>query len=153
MSGRPSLGLGGSAKHSRTTTEDTTKEEERSLSQQYGVTGEMMVAPKSKIKVEITMYIATVNYRLGVQALFSVPASASIPIYYKKGIGLLCCSGTGPTCCKTGVITAEELFQMENNYYNENDTTIMFAKDKELSYLCETVEMHKEESPITTTVI
>jgi len=152
-SGGPSLGLGGSAKHSRTTTEDTTKEEERSLSQQYGVTGKMTVAPKSKIKVEITTY--TVNYKIGVRALFSAPATASIPIYYKKGIisRLLCCSGTDTFCRKTGFITAEELFQMENDYYNENDTTITFAKDTELSYLCETVEMHKEESPITTTVI
>jgi len=147
--GEPSLGLGESTKK---TTDYTTKEEERSLSQQYGVTGKMTVAPKSKLKVEITTY--TVNYKIGVQVRFFVHATTSIPIYYKCRLCALLCSGVGRNgvgriCCKSGAITAEELFQMEDNYNNDDRTgMISFTKDAELSYLCEVIEMHKEEYPI-----
>jgi len=141
----PSLGLGESTKYGKTITNNTTKEEVHSLSQQYGVTEKMTVAPRSKIKVEITTY--TVNYKIGVRVAFGVSATTFIPIYYKSRLGSLLCSGVGPACRKFGFITAEELFQMEDNYNNNNDM-ISFIKDAELGYLCETIEMHKEESPL-----
>jgi len=140
--GGPSIGLGGSIKRTKKTLQDLTKEEERSLSQQYSLTGKIKVPPKTKLTVTITTY--AVNYKANLKAAFAVSMSNVIPFYYKSGLGKLCCAGIGPTCRRVGYITAEELFQGQNEY-NVDGGNITFSRETELSYLAETIEMYKVE--------
>ena len=143
--GGPSIGLGGSVKRTKKTFQDLTRQEERSLSQQYSLTGKIKVPPKTKLSVTITTY--AVNYKANLKAVFAVPMSNVIPFYYKSGLGKLCCAGIGPTCRKLGYITAEELFQGQNEY-SVDGGNITFSRETELSYLAETIEMYKVEQPL-----
>jgi len=143
--GGPSLGLGGSIKRTKKTLQDLTKEEERSLSQQYSVTGKIKVPAKTKLTVTITTF--AVNYKADLKAVFAVPISNVLPFFYKSGLGKLCCAGIGPTCRKLGYITSEELFEGQNEY-NVDGGTITFSRETELSYLAETIEMYKVEEAV-----
>ena len=140
-----SVGIGGKRNKGKWNSEEERKEEERALSQTYGVTGKIDVPPKTKVAVTITTYAVT--YKLNVKVEFSVPATSYIPFYYKNFLGRLCCAGAGPTCRKFGHITAQELFKNEENFQDLGHT-IQFMKDSELSYVAEAVEMCKKELPL-----
>ena len=143
--GGAALGLGGSFKKAKETGEEVKKEEERSLAQKYGVTGTITVPPNSKLKVQIITY--AVNYASAVKVAFTVPVTAVLRFYYKSGLSKLCCGGTGATCRKNGFVTAEELFQNEDEF-NISGGYIYYTRETDLSYLGETVEMFKEQTSL-----
>ena len=143
--GGASLGLGGSISRRKKTHQDSTREEERSLSQQYSLTGKIKVPPNTKLIVTITTY--AVNYKVNLNATFTSPVSNVLPFYYKSGLGKYCCGGIGPTCRKAGFIDAEDLFQNENGF-NVEGGTITFSREAKLSYLAEVIEMYKEMQPL-----
>jgi len=145
--GAASVGLGGTAKRTTQKTEESSKEEERSLSQQYGVTGTIAVPANHRVQVMITTW--AVNYKATVRAAFSVPITAVIPVYYKSGIPKLLCAGDGAICRSFGYITAEDLFQNEEGH-NIEGGSVCFTKETDLSYLGETIEMYKIEVPLST---
>ena len=137
-----SIGLGGKYNRRKWKSEEQHIETERSLSQSYGVKAtKITVPPNTKVTVRITTYAVT--YELKVKVRFTVSSSSSIPIYYKKGLAKLCCPGVGPTCRRFGFITARELFQ-DRQEFQDLGTHLEFTKDSELSYIGETVEMHKD---------
>ena len=115
-------------------------EEERSLSQQYSLTGKLVVAPRTKLKVKITTYAVTYKSTLKVQ--FSVQCYQSICFAYIPRWALYFCGGSG--CLRFGSITAEDLFENEMDF-NLSDGIITFIQDTELSYLGEVLEMNKQE--------
>lgn len=139
--GGSSIGLGGTIKRTKNAFKDSTQEEERSLSQQYSLTGTITVPPKSKLTVTISTY--AVNYKVNLNAVFTSPVSNVIPFFYKSGLGKLCCPGFGPTCRKWGFIFAQELFEGEKGFTFEG-STVTFSREADLSYLAETIEMFKE---------
>lgn len=138
-----SIGIQGKRSKGKWKSEEEGKEEERVMSQSYGVkASEIKVPPMTKVTVEITTYAVT--YKLPVRSVFSAPVSSYIPFYYKGWLGNLCCAGAGPTFRKFGYVTATELFQLQNNFCNLG-YCVQFTKDSELSYVAETVEMYKKE--------
>ena len=137
-----SIGLGGKYNRRKWKSEEQHIEKERSLSQSYGVKAtQITVPPNTKVTVRITTYAVT--YKLKVKSLFTISSTSYIPIYYKKGLGKLFCPGIGPTCRRYGFITARELFQNLSGVQDLDDY-IEYTNDSELSYIGETVEMHKE---------
>ena len=143
--GGASLGLGGSAKRTTTKTEDSTGQEERSLSQQYGVTGDVKVPPKTAMTMKITTY--SVTYKATINAEFTTSRTNMIPISYKSRFAKLFCIGDCSACRSTGFIAAEELFQYETNF-NVNEKYVTFTRETDLSYLGETIQMYKTEKPL-----
>ena len=143
--GESSVGLSNSRKRSITALQDFTRQEDHSLSQHYSLTGKIKVPPKTKLTVTITTY--AVNYKTNLKAAFVTPTSNVIQFYYKSGLGKLCCAGIGPRGRKLGYVTAEELFQGQNEY-SVDGGSINFCQETELSYLAETVEMHKVEQTV-----
>ena len=143
--GGASLGLGGSAKRTKNTLEKFAKQEERSLSQQYSLTGKIKVPPRTALTVTITTYAVT--YKITINAVFTTPTINMIPFYYKSRCSKLFCAGTGPTCRSTGFITAEELFGYETNFKVVGDE-VTFTRETDLSYLGETIQMYKTEKPL-----
>ena len=95
--------------------------------------------------MRITTYAVT--YKLKVKAVLTTPSTSYIPFYYKRGLGSLFCPGAGPIFRKFGSITAHELFQNQNEFQDLGNF-IQFTRDSELSYIGETVEMHKEETKL-----
>ena len=136
-----SIGIVGKRTKGKSTSEEESKEEERSLSQTYGVTGTIKVPPKIKTEVKITTFAVT--YRLNVKTVFSAPSTSYIPFYY-RGSG--CCGLTRPK--RFGYITAHELFQYETDF-QDLGYAVQFSKDSELSYISEVAEMRKQETPLT----
>jgi len=59
----------------------------------------------------------------------------------------LICGGNGTTCRKSGFVTAEELFQFEDEF-NRGPGFVYFTRETYLSYLSEAVEMFKEQIPL-----
>ena len=136
-----SIGLQGQWTKRKWKSEENRETEGRSLSQKYGVKAtQIMVPPNSKVTVRITTYAVT--YKLKVKSVFTVSSTSNIPFYYKKGLSKLFCPGVGPTCRKMGTITARELFQNQNEF-QDHGSYMEFTNDSELSYIGETVEMHK----------
>ena len=137
-----SLGLGGQRTKSRWRSEENHRVKERSLSQLYAVKAtQITVPPNTKVTVRITTYAVT--YKLKVKALFTASPNSCIPFYYRKGLGKLICSGVGPGCRKFGFITARELFRYQSEFQDLYGC-IEFTRDSEVSYIGETVEMHKD---------
>lgn len=134
------IGIQGKRTKGKSSSEEETKEEERALSQTYGVTGTIKVPPKTKTEVKITTYAVT--YKLAVKTIFSAPSTSYIPFYY-RGSG--CCGLTRPR--RFGYITAHELFQRETDF-QDLGYAIQFTKDSELSYISEVAEMRKQETPL-----
>jgi len=143
--GGSSLGLGGSTKRVTNTFETLTKKEERSLSQQYSLTGRIKVPPRTASTVKITTYAVT--YNITTNAVFTTPTTNVIAFYYKSGCGKICCGGTGSVCRSNGFISAEELFRYENNFKVDQDE-VTFTRETNISYLGETVQMCKTEKPL-----
>ena len=143
--GGASLGLGGSAKRTKNKAETSTKQEERSLSQQYSMTSKLQVPPRTALTATITTYAVT--YKVTINAVFSTPTHNWIPLYYKSRFSKLFCAGTGPACRSNGFITAEELFQHETDFTVVKDD-VTFTRETYLSYLGETIQMHKMEKPL-----
>jgi len=143
--GGASLGLGGSAKRTTNTLENLTKQEERSLSQQYSMTGKIKVPPRTALTVTITTYAVT--YKITIKAVFTTPTTNLIPFFYKSRCSKIFCAGSGPTCRSFGFITAEELFRYETNF-NVNGDEVIFTRETDLSYLGETIQMYKTEQPL-----
>jgi len=143
--GGASLGLGGSAKRTTNALEKLTKQEERSLSQQYSMTGKIKVPPRTALTVTITTYAVT--YKITINTVFTTPTTNAIPFFYKSRCSKLFCAGTGPTCRSSGFITAEELFRSEPNFKVAGDD-VTFTRETDLSYLGETIQMYKTETPL-----
>ena len=141
-----SIGIRGKRSSGKSRTQEEGKEEERMLSQTYGVkVGDLTVPRKTKVTVEIITYAVT--YTLPVKAVISAPSNSYIPFYYKGWLGNLCCAGAGPTFRKFGYITALELFRSEDNF-RDLGYCVQFTKASELSYIGETVEMYKKEKEL-----
>ena len=143
-----SAGLGGSRSRSKSKNEGRSQEDEASLSKSYGVSGEINVPPKTKVTATITTYAVT--YKLNVKAIFSVPVSSYIDVHYKKPL-CGCFGAVFTRVCmlkQNGYITAQELFQDENEFQVISGSQVQFTKELELSYLSETAEMRKEEKPL-----
>ena len=137
------LGIEGKRNKSKWRSQEETIERERELAQTYGVKAtEITVPPKTKVAVTITTYAVT--YKLKVKVIISVPATSSIPFYYRRTGGLNCCGGGGRM---RGEITAAELFQ-DQNEFQDLGYCIQFRKESELSYVGETVELYKEETKL-----
>ena len=132
-----SIGISGKRTKGKSTSEQESKEEERELSQTYGVTGTIKVPPRTKAVMKITTFAVT--YKLNVKTVISAPSTSYIPFYY-RGSG--CCGLTRPQ--RFGYITARELFQYEANF-QDLGYAVQFAKDSQLSYISEVAEMCKEE--------
>lgn len=140
-----SIGIQGKRTKEKWKSEEDDKEEERSLSQTYGVTGKITVPSNTKVTATITTYAVT--YKLNIKAVISVPSTSSIPFYYKSYASNLFCAGAGATCRKLGQITPSELFQNENDF-QDLKYAVQFTKECQLSYIAEVAEVTKEETPL-----
>jgi len=139
--GSPSIGLGIGGKRFKNTEESSTFAKERSLSQQYSLTGRIKVPPKTKLNVKITTYAVT--YKTSVKVEFSVSCAARIRFFYKPAWSVYFCAGTA--CRSTGHITAEDLF--ENQFeYNLSNGIVSFTEETDLSYIGEVLQMNKEST-------
>ena len=141
-----SLGISGKRTKGKWKSEEEDKEEERSLSQGYGVVGKIEVPAKTKASVKITTYAVT--YTTNVKIVISAPSTSYIPFYYKKYLGNLFCAGGGSCCRKFGFVNARELFQNETEFQDLGHS-VQFTRDSQLSYIGEVVEMYKEETPLS----
>ena len=139
------LGIEGKRKKSSWKSQEQKGEEERALAQSYGIKAtKITVPPKTKVAVRITTYAVT--YKVKVKAIVSVPATSYIPFYYKKYICNLLCSCQRRRCTSKryiGYIFAQELFQNQNEFQNLG-YCVQFTTESVLSYIGETVELHKE---------
>ena len=140
-----SIGIQGKRTKEKWKLEDKGKEEERSLSQTYGVTGKITVPANTKVTATITTYAVT--YKLNIKTILSAPSTSSIPFYYKSFPSTLFCAGAGPTCRKLGHITPSELFQNEDDF-KDLKYAVQFTKECQLSYIAEVAEVSKEETPL-----
>lgn len=141
-----SIGISGKRTTGKWRSEEEGREEERSLSQRYGVVGRIEVPAKTKVSVKITTYAVT--YKIDVKIAISAAATSYIPFYYKNYLGSLFCAGGGSCCRKFGFITARELFQNETEF-EDLGNFVQFTRNSQLSYICEVAEMYKEETPLS----
>ena len=139
------FGIGGSISRRKWMKGEKNQENEASLSKGYGVSGEIDVPPKTKVTVTIATYAVT--YKLGVKVVFNVPVSALIQFYYTTPYVCGCFYRTRQVI-KIGYILAQELFQNENEFQLIGGTYVQFTRGTELSYLSETAEMRKEQTPL-----
>ena len=139
------LGIEGKRNKSIWQSQEQKNEEERALSQSYGIKAtKITVPPRTKVAVTITTYAVT--YKVKVKVIVSVPATSYIPFYYKKYICNLLCSCLRRRCKSQryfGFITAQELFKNQNEF-QDLGYCIQFTAESVLSYIGETVELHKE---------
>jgi len=134
------IGIEGKRTKGKWKSEEQSREEERSLSQLYGVTGTIKVPPQHKTVVTITTYAVT--YKLNVKSVFSAPATSSIPFDFKSSG---CCGLTSRRV--PGYVNARELFQNENDF-EDLGYRVQFTVRFQLSYISEVAEMRKKETPL-----
>lgn len=141
-----SIGLGGSKNRSQWQSQQGSRGNEFSLSKTYGVSGEIEVPPRTKVTVTITTHAVT--YKTYVKVVFTIPVTSAIEFHYKSQSKICCCGGGGNQIIRYGSITARELFQNENEFQEIGGCNLQFTKESELSYLSETAEMRKTETPL-----
>ena len=140
------FGIEGKRNKSNRESHTQSREKQRALAQSYGVKAtEITVPPRTKLSVRITTYAVT--YKVKVKIVISVPVTSYISFYYTKSdercLRLPCCGGNTNQQRFFGYVTAFEIFQNQNNFQDLGHC-IQFQVDSELSYVGETVELHKE---------
>ena len=126
----------------KTETHSKTNSHSQSLAQTYGIIEDLKVPAKTKIKAMIKTW--GVTYKADTVAKLSVDAKATIYMYYRPWYSRRFLGGL---IKKRGKVTAEELFEDEDNY-EVIDDILTFTRKGELSYLSEEVEVIKEESSL-----
>ena len=126
----------------KTETHSKSNTHSQSLAQTYGIIEDLKVPAKTKIKAMIKTW--GVTYKADTVAKLSVDAKATIYVYYRPWYSRRFLGGL---IKKKGKITAEELFEGEDNY-EVIDDILTFTRKGELSYLSEEVEVIKESSSL-----
>ena len=142
------IGVGVSAKGSasRTKTKEQTAGEssERSLSQEYGIDGEVKAPPYSKLHVRIVTYAVT--YESKVTIRMSTRSSNFIPVRVRRAGCVGSCFGS--LCGNTIFITAKQaLQQLQDNPYTEADDRdgwVQITTTAGVQYIGETTEIKKD---------
>lgn len=137
----PEIGGGIGGSYSKTTTEQKTSEDkqEETLSQEYQIVDRLKVPPKTKVRAEITTWAVT--YESETETEVTVDATTSIPVYYRTMFS----RRFGGIFRSTGILTAEDLFNQEDDYKCE-DGSITFRRRGTVSYLGEEVEIIKDKT-------
>lgn len=136
----------GSASRTKTKEQEVGESNERSLSQEYGIDGEVKAPPHSKLHVRIVTYAVT--YESKVTIRMSTRSSNYIPVR-------VCRTGCFESCfgslCRTGntiFITAKQaLQQLQNDPDVEadlHDGWVQIKTTADVQYIGETTEIKKD---------